>query len=100
MNKNEEYIICAAIWYKELELKNPIILRLPGCAPINVKEGIVFAGLRHVNCSSQMTAITGFSRMSAVVGEHIEGFLTSKNIFLSRDEANKLFNVSTSEDLY
>lgn len=79
-----ETIICAAIWYKELPLLRPDVLEPRGFAPYNVDKGVVLCGWRHPNCLYQMVAITGKS--SFVAGENVEGFLTSKNRFVDRQE--------------
>ncbi len=57
--ENKEYILCSAIWYKELELKVPEVLRINGFSPFNIDTGIVFCGWRHPNCLYQMVALTG-----------------------------------------
>ena len=108
MIENEK-ILCAAIWYKELDKLSPkwdTLLR-----PVNVKEGIVLCGHRHPHCMYQMIAITGKRSVSVECGEYVQGFLTSTNRFVDREEGarihvangNKL-NYSTkelfSEDLY
>ena len=80
-----EYVICAAIWYKKLNLIKPEALDPRGFRPYNVDEGVVIGGWRHMNCMYQMVAITGLRDCEA--GESIQGFLTSKNRFLSREEA-------------
>lgn len=104
----EEKIICAAVWYKELEVKKEIANALP----VNCKTGVVFCGFRHSNCIFTKCAITGLR--DAESGTNVQGFLTNKNKFVDRSEAleiailadqildydqirgNKLF----SEDLY
>jgi hypothetical protein len=109
--EKEEYIICSAIWYKELELKRPEVLEPRGFRPYNVHVGIVFGGFRHMNCMYQMVAITGLRDCEA--GESIQGFLTSKNRFVDRKEAAKIAieqnqiikdrineNMLFSEDIY
>ena len=83
-----DYILCAAIWYKDLELKKPHVLESRGFRPYNVDRGIVFSGWRHPNCLYQMVAITGLSQWQA--GEEVQGFLTSKNLFVTRNEAAKI----------
>ena len=77
-----ERILCAAVWYKELELKKemPIGVYLP----INLNKGIVFCGLRHGQCIYSKCAITGLKDGES--GENEQGFLTSKNRFVSREE--------------
>jgi len=106
-----EKIICASMWFKELELKNPDVLKLRGFAPYNVDRGIVFSGWRHVNCLYQMVAITGLRQCES--GEFVDGFLTNKNRFVDREEGmiiakrEKQIGVKTysnttlySEDIY
>lgn len=81
---NKEYIACAAIWYKDLPL---IKEGLPNQNPVNVDRGIVFCGHRHVHAMYSMCAITGKRSVEPEVGEYEQGFLTSKNRFVSRAEA-------------
>lgn len=81
----KEYILCAAIWYKELPLIKPELLQMRGSAPYNVDKGIVFCGWRHPNCLYQKCAITGLR--DAESGENIQGFLTNTNRFVDRKEA-------------
>lgn len=104
----EEYILCAAIWYKDLDLKDPSVLKPWGFRPYNVNRGIVFSGWRHPNCLYQMVAITG--KRQCEVGEEIQGFLTNKNRFVDRKEGAEIAYTSGrtsekkhllySEDLY
>ena len=107
----EEKILCSAIWYKDLELIKPEVLRIRGFSPYNVDKGIVFSGWRHPNCVYQMVAITG--KRQAEVGEYVQGFLTNKNRFVDRIEGAEIalnimqidvLNYSStelySEDLY
>jgi hypothetical protein len=106
--KTTEYILCAAIWYKELPLINEGPLRLRGFSPYNVDKGVVMSGWRHSNCMYQMVGITGLSNYQA--GENIQGFLTNKNRFVDRKEGgeiafaagqtDELKTTLYSEDLY
>lgn len=80
-----EYILCAANWYKELPLIKTECLDPRGFRPYNVDRGIVFCGWRHSNCIYQKVAITGLSDYKS--GENVQGFLTSKNRFVDREEA-------------
>lgn len=106
--EKDEYILCAAIWYKELPIKDDSWLRLRGVSPYNVDRGIVFCGWRHTCCIAQMNAMTSLRQCEA--GEEIQGFLTSKNRFVDRKEASKIAYKSKqigkelktlySEDLY
>ena len=90
MKDTKEYIICAAIWYKELSLIKPEILEPRGFRPFNVDVGIVFGGWRHGNCMYQMIALTGKRSCETEVGKYIQGFLTSKNRFVNREEGMKI----------
>lgn len=108
----DEKIICAAIWYKEIPLKKTI----PDVLPKNCDRGLVVSGHRHGQCMWVMGSLTGLrSVMNAPdgVGDYVQGFLTSKNRFVDREEAaqiwlkespnNKLNYSSTelySEDIY
>jgi hypothetical protein len=108
----DEKIICAAIWYKEIPLKKTI----PDVLPKNCDRGLVISGHRHGQCMWVMGSLTGLrSVMNAPdgVGDYVQGFLTSKNRFVDREEAaqiwlkespnNKLNYSSTelySEDIY
>lgn len=77
-------ILCAAIWYKELPLIIPDVLKIRGFAPYNIDEGIVFCGWRHPNCIYQKVAVTGLKDSES--GENVQGFLTSDNRFVDREE--------------
>ena len=105
--KNSEYILCAAIWYPEIPIKKDIP---DNVRPINCDRGLVFCGFRHCHCMYTMVSVTGLRSVETEVGEIIQGFLTSKNRFVDRQEGaeihtgnghkidfeNRLF----SEDLY
>lgn len=84
--KKPETIICAAIWYKDLNTMRAL--------PTNCDEGIVLCGWRHGNIIAQMKATMGLRTVmngQDSVGQYVQGFLTSKNRFLNREEAHKLF---------
>ena len=85
---NKEYILCAAIWYKDLPLIRPEVLEPRGFRPYNVDRGVVISGWRHGNCIYQMVSITG--KKSFEVGESIQGFLTNKNRFVDRVEGYEI----------
>lgn len=102
-----EYILCAAIWYKEIPIKKEIPHNV---LPVNCDRGLVFCGYRHSHCMYTMVSVTGLRSVEPEVGEYVQGFLTSKNRFVDREEGanihisnghkidfeNRLF----SEDLY
>jgi hypothetical protein len=85
-NRKVEYIICAAVWYKKLPMKGETVDSLPK----NCFQGIVFCGYRHSDCISTMTAVTGKRSVTHMVGDFTQGFLTSKNNFVTRKEASVL----------
>jgi hypothetical protein len=86
-----EYILCAAIWYKELPT--------PIYTVRNVDKGIVFCGHRHPHCIHQMIAMTG--KYQSEVGEYIQGFLTNTNRFVDRTEAAEIaFNAKQTKELF
>lgn len=108
----KEYILCAAIWYKELPLVDNDSDLLRTARPSNCDSGIVFCGHRHHNCLHMMVAMTGKYQHQA--GEEVQGFLTNLNRFVDRKEAfqialvaNQIMDLNDvrgtnlySEDLY
>lgn len=108
-----EKILCAAIWYKELDkMSDRWVPNVEGyIRPKNVDRGIVICGYRHPSCLYTMVAITGKRSVTSECGEYVQGFLTSENRFVDREEGAKIFvacggklKYSTkdlfSEDLY
>jgi hypothetical protein len=105
-----ERIICAAVWYKEIPIKKEIPFESTN--PKNCLTGLVFSGHRHGHCIYTKCAVTGLR--DAESGENEQGFLTSKNRFVSREEAliialreNQVMDINEirgnrlfSEDLY
>jgi hypothetical protein len=84
-----EYILCAAIWYKEIPLKKHI----PDVLPKNCDIGIVVTGYRHGQCMWTMGCLTGLRSVTNAedgVGEHIQGFITNTNRFVDREEAAQI----------
>lgn len=108
----KEYILCAAIWYKELDKMSDKWDHTVGFSrPVNIEKGIVFCGHRHPHCMYQMIAMTGKRSVGTECGEEIQGFLTSKNRFVDREEAAVIHTMNGgtlnysqeklfSEDLY
>jgi hypothetical protein len=85
----KEYILCAAIWYKEIPLKKEI----PGVLPINCDKGLVVTGHRHGQCMWVMGCLTGLRSVSNAedgVGDYEQGFLTNTNRFVGREEASQI----------
>jgi hypothetical protein len=103
--KTNEYIICAANWYKDLELKKN---DFPSThlRPKNIVSGIVFTGRSHLRCLYQVVAMTGLKQ--AEHGDFVEGFITSEDRFVERAEAAQIALASgqikklqySSTDLY
>jgi hypothetical protein len=82
----KEYILCAAIWYKDITLKKVI----EGVLPRNCDRGLVVLGYRHGQCMWTMASLTGLRSVENGedgVGKYEQGFLTNKNRFVGREEA-------------
>mgnify|MGYP003418770134 FL=1 len=105
----KEYILCAAIWYKEIPLKKII----NGVLPKNCDKGLVVTGHRHGQCMWTMGSLTGLRSVTNAedgVGEYEQGFLTNTNRFVDRSEGAKIafesgqidkeIKTLYSEDLY
>ncbi len=102
----KEYILCAAIWYKDIPLKKVI----EGVLPKNCDRGLVILGHRHGQCMWTTGSLTGLRSVTNEVGDYVQGFLTNKNRFVSRQEgaiiafdANQIKKEKEtlySEDLY
>jgi len=76
----KEYILCAAIWYKDCPLG------LYG--PKNIDRGIVLCGHRHPGIIHQHVTLLGKSAFQ--MGDNEQGFLTSTNRFVDRTEAYQI----------
>lgn len=74
-----EYILCAAIHY----LDGNVWLHQPK----NIENGFVVCGRRHHNCFMTRKILAGeYSEHM----DNVQGFVTSKNMFLNRQEAYEL----------
>ena len=86
----KEYILCAAVWYKDIELKKVI----PQVLPKNCDRGIVVLGHRHGQALWTMSSLTGLRTCEngedCCGGEHVQGFLTNTNRFVDREEAAQI----------
>ena len=82
MDVKKEYILCSAIWYKEVNPRG-------NHRPINTPRGVVLCGFRHGDIISQVLPLSGERQFK--LGEHIQGFLTSTNRFVDRKEGAKIF---------
>lgn len=81
---DKEIVVCAAIWVQDHKNK------LHG--PVNIPSGTVFCGLRHCSIISQLAAYG-----IALKNRSVQGFLTSKNRFLTREEASELVRNNNQE---
>ena len=99
ITKKKEYILCAAIWYKDIPLRKVI----EGVLPKNCDRGLVVLGHRHGQCMWTMSSLTGLRSVTNSedgVGEYEQGFLTNKNRFVDREEGGKIaFGAGQTEDL-
>jgi len=75
----EEHVICAAIWYQDGKKYEH--------QPSNVESGYVVCGRRHFNCVATTILLSGSLPVREI---RTDGFLTSKDRFLNRVEANDL----------
>jgi len=85
----KEYILCAAIWYKDIPLKKVI----DGVLPKNCDKGLVVLGHRHGQCMWTMGSLTGLRSVTNAedgVGEYEQGFLTNTNRFVDREEGAQI----------
>lgn len=82
----KEYILCAAVWYKEIKSIKEIPFNSTN--PLNCPTGLVFSGHRHGQCIYTKCAITGLRDCES--GENEQGFLTNLNRFVDRQEAWKI----------
>ena len=85
MKDKKQFIICAAIWYNDGK-KRPHL-------PRNIETGIVVSGWRHGNCITVLSEM--FPNREYIVNNKdgkttIQGFLTSKGMFVDRAEAGKI----------
>lgn len=87
MNDKLEKILCAAIWYKDLDYKLIKPEKLDFFRPVNVDRGIVFTGYRHPHCMYLMISLFGIRSVTPECGEYEQGFLTSHNRFVGREKA-------------
>lgn len=79
MDNTKEYILCAAIWYPSAPT--------PAHKCTNMETGLVLCGHRHHDVISQAAAMQVKTRYG--YGED-QGFLTSKNRFVTRIEGYEI----------
>ncbi len=76
MNNTQEYIICSAIHYPNHTTQSVH-------KPKNIQSGLVLCGRRHHNIIIIYHELTGLKTGEGT----IQGFLTSKDRFVTREEA-------------
>jgi len=76
----EEYIICAAIWFKDGKMHVH--------QPKNISSGLVITGRRHHNCYATMGSLNADPLYKSC--EYTQGFLTNYDKFVDRKEAFKI----------
>lgn len=77
-----EYIICAANWYQDGKLHEH--------QARNIKTGFVVTGRRHHNCFMTYSIIRSIQLEDQPRINIEQGFLTSKDRWLNREDAAKL----------
>jgi hypothetical protein len=99
ITKKKEYILCAAIWYKDIPLQKVI----DGVLPKNCDRGLVVLGHRHGQALWTMSSLTGLRTCTFgedCSGEHEQGFLTNTNRFVDREEGGQIaFDAGQTKDL-
>lgn len=81
MNRELEYILCAAIWFDDG--KEYVHM------PYNISSGYVICGRRHHNCFAIIGQILDEKKHYKNIDE-IQGFITSKNRFVTREQAGEI----------
>lgn len=77
-NMKQKRILCAAIWFKDgLKHENQ---------PKNIDNGYVICGRRHHNCFTTLAILKGIKTRYEYEG-NIQGFLTTDDMFVNRNEA-------------
>lgn len=78
---NREYILCSAIYFDD---KKEYIHM-----PKNIETGFVICGRRHHNCFAILGQVLQKDKGYKNI-EEVQGFLTSENRFVDRQEAGKI----------
>lgn len=74
----DEYIVSAAIYFNDKKLHNN--------QPININIGFVVTGRRHHNVFNTMEILSNNISLHTQY-DHIQGFITSKDYFVTREQA-------------
>jgi len=81
--REAERIVCAAIWYED-------DIRKYNHQPVNIIRGYVICGLRHHNCLMTRAILCKSVERGVNIVKTTQGFLTSKNRFVDRQEAAQI----------
>ncbi len=79
MNSDNEYILCAAIWFNDGITTNVH-------QPKNIETGFVICGRRHHNCIATISILVKDYKRDPKI-RSIQGLLTNTNRFVDRKEA-------------
>lgn len=91
MEKESEYILCAAIWYQD-KIKRKL-------QPRNVESGIVVGGWRHGNCIIMLKTMfydnwqnneDENQKRIHVLNNQLQGFITNEGNFIDRKDGLKM----------
>lgn len=95
----KEYILCAAVWYKEYDPDYAEEVKRQS-RPKNVTRGMVFCGQRHLQCIRTFSYVTGKRSVDSEIGDNEQGFLTNTNRFVSREEGGQIaFDAGQTKEL-
>jgi len=75
--EQKEFILCAAIHFENGA----------ETTTIGIKDGIIISGFRHGDCYAVLKGILGDVDISKLPNRDSQGFLTSKNRYVGREEA-------------
>lgn len=81
IDNTKEYILCAAVWFDDGNKHSH--------QPKNIETGIVVCGRRHHNCFATIGGRVS-ERNEIGLREKEQGFLTSLDRFVSREEAAEI----------
>jgi|688.fasta_scaffold986212_2 hypothetical protein len=81
IDNTREYILCAAIWFDDGVVH--------AHQPKNIDIGIVYMGHRHCNCFASVGGLVR-ERQEMGIYEKSQGFLTSHNRYVTREEAAEI----------
>jgi hypothetical protein len=81
-DKNVEYVLSAAIWYRDGNVYNE--------QPKNIPSGIVICGRRHNNCIMTIQQLLGDKFRAELLERTDFGFITSHDRYVNRSDGFKI----------